>query len=272
MTLYTKEDVAAALAEIKKVAEFNTFWTMAEIEGLPDPLSREAAAFENSKREYQLVDGSYPKVKEYKELEGEILPGSGGMSAREMARLINFLKVNGNYSLCQTQDVGNCQYAAVQRGTQLKREVSSMHLRRYIVMEMCKQPQFFCNYLHKSLATHYGHDRISPEELAERERAGTISMQDAADQRLPGPFTFHSYLQHLATDRSWGDVHSLTILSCLWQITITVLHTDQLNEHRIRHNRPLKDADLVLIFTGGNHYMGTGKYYTATGSLYLATV
>ena len=131
-----------------------------------------------------------------------------------------------------------------------------MHLRRFMVMKMCKHPQFFSKYLCKSLATHYG---------LEKEKAGTISAQDAADQRLPGPFSFHSYLQHLNTDRAWGDVHTLTILSCIWQIGITVLFTNQLNEHRIRHDRKLKDADLVVVFTSGNHYMGCGEYVIRYG-------
>ena len=92
-----------------------------------------------SKNVYGQVDPSYGKIKEYAELEGEELPGSG-LSARQMARIINFLKKNGNYSLSNTQDMGNCQYAAVQRGTQLKREVTSMHLRRFMIMKMCKHP------------------------------------------------------------------------------------------------------------------------------------
>ena len=140
-----------------------------------------------------------------------------------------------------------------------------MHLRRFMVMKTCKHPQFFSKFLCKSLATHYGLDRMSARELAEKEKASTISAQDAADVRFPGPFSFHSYLQHLNTDRAWGDVHTLTILSCIWQIGITVLFTNQLNEHRIRHDRKLKDADLVVVFTSGNHYMGCGEYVIGYG-------
>ena len=156
-----------------------------------------------------------------------------GLSARQMARVINFLKKNGNYSLSNTQDMGNCQYAAVQRGTQLKREVTSMHLRRFIVMKMCKNPSFFSKYLCKSLATHYGLDRMSAKELAEKEKAGTISAKDAADQRLPGPFYFNSYLQHLNTDRTWGDVHTLTILSCIWQTSSMSIGSDMITNRKM---------------------------------------
>ena len=268
-TLYTKREVAEAIKEIGKVPAYTTLWKQADL-NLTDVPTRECLAFEQSKNVYGEVDPSYGKVKEYTELEGEELPGSG-LNARQMARVINFLKKNGDYSLSNTQEMGNCQYAAVQRGTQLKREVTSMHLRRFMVMKMCKHPQFFSKFLCKSLATHYGLDRMPARELAEKEKAGTISAQDAADQRLPGPFSFHSYLQHLNTERSWGDVHTLTILSCIWQIGITVLFTNQLNEHRIRHDKKLKDADLVVVFTSGNHYMGCGEYALDKGSLIVAT-
>ena len=258
-----KREVAEAIKEIGKVPAYTTLWKQVDLK-LTDVPTKECQAFENSKNVYGEVDASYGKIKEYTELEGEELPSSG-LSARQMARVINFLKKNGNYSLSNTQDMGNCQYAAVQRGTQLKREVTSMHLRRFMVMKMCNHPQFFSKYLCKSLATHYGLDRMPAKELAEKEKAGTISAQDAADQRLPGPFSFHSYLQHLNTDRAWGDVHTLTIVSCIWQVGITVLFTDQLNEHRIRHDRKLKDADLVVVFTSGNHYMGCGEYTLGYG-------
>ena len=252
-TLYTKREVAEAIKEIGKVPAYTTLWKQADL-NLTDVPTRECLAFEESKNVYGQVDPSYGRIKEYVEREGEEHPGSG-LRARQMARVINFLKRNGNYSLSNTQDLGNCQYVAVQKGTQLKREVTSMHLRRHLVMKMCKHPQFFSKFLCKSLATHYGLDRMSARELAEKEKAGTISALDAADQRFPGPFSFHSYLQHLNTDRTWGDIHTLTILSCIWQIGITVLFTYQLNDHRIRHDKKLPEANLVVVFTSGNHYM-----------------
>ena len=255
--------MAEAIREIRKVPPYITLSKQAEL-NLIDAPTRECLAFEESKNVYGQVDPSYGRIKEYLELEGEELSGSG-LSARQMARVINFLKKNGNYSLFNTQNFGNCQYAAVQRGTQLNREVTSMHLRRFLVTKMCKHPQFFSKFLWKSLATHYGLDRMSARELAEKEKAGTISAQDAADQGLPGPFSFHSYLQHLNTDRTWGNIYTLTILSCILQIVITVLFANQLNKHRIRHDKKLPEADLAVVFTSGNHYMGCSKYTLGYG-------
>ena len=167
--LYMKREVAEAIREIGKVPAYTTLWKQADL-NLTDVPTRECLAFEQSKNVYGQVDPSYGRIKEYVELEGEELPGSG-LSARQMARVINFSKKNDNYSLSNTQDMGNCKYAAVQRGTQLKREVTSMHLRRYIIMKMCKHPQFFPKYLCKSLATHYGLDRMSAKELAQKENS-----------------------------------------------------------------------------------------------------
>ena len=62
-------------------------------------------------------------------------------------------------------------------------------------------------------------------------------------------------------------------MSMRWQITITVVHAgsseedeygqkkDPLRESRVRHNRPLEEVDLVLVYCGNNHYVGASKYF-----------
>ena len=118
-------------------------------------------------------------------------------------------------------------------------------------------PAFFSKYLRRSLAHTYGHARRDPAEVDRLEKEGKISADDAADERLPGPFSLVTFCQHLLKDRTWGDQHVLAILSCLWQIRITVLHAEDLTETRIRHDLPMPKTDL-LLFTGGNHFMGAG--------------
>ena len=46
----------------------------------------------------------------------------------------------------------------------------------------------------------------------------------------------------------------------MWQVTITSLNAETLGEIRIRHDRPIDKADIVIIHAGGDHYMGCGKY------------
>ena len=105
------------------------------------------------------------------------------------------------------------------RGTEVKKEFTSMHLRRLVV-----------NYLKFSLASVFGQDRPSAEEVDELERTGKIKPQQAHDYRLPGPFSFAEYVEYILTDGTWGDDHVLTLLSCMWQLKITILNADTLGE------------------------------------------
>lgn len=259
MTLYSQNEVQQAVNGLKQVAEFTTPWLIEDYLADVAADDLEGLAFQSSKNLLTEIDPGAPKIKLYTELKGEVIPGAK-LTGQVMARLISFLKQHGHYSTVQTQDVGNCLYAAVLRGTGLKREAATMMLRRAIVKHVCQFPAFYCKYLRKSVAQTFGHQRRDPEEVNRLEREGEISPDDAADQRLPGPFSLVTFLEHILTDRTWGDHHILTIISCMWQVTVTILHAEDLFETRIRHNRSLPDVDLVVIFTGGNHFMGCRKY------------
>ena len=88
--------------------------------------------------------------------------------------------------------------------------------------------QFFFPLLKLSIMGNYGHGRLSSEESAEKERDGTLTPQDIADQRLPGPFSLCSYLQHVLTPDTWGDEITLTLVSMIWQIRVTVVYAETL--------------------------------------------
>ena len=219
-------------------------------------LTPEGQAFANSKPKIsQFPEGKRPP--ENTELGNFPHLCMSRMSAREMAKLIAFLKGNRGYSFITTQ-LGNCIWASVLTGTDVKKEFASMHLRRLVVMMIGAYPNFYYNYLKYSLATTYGQDRPTEEEIARREKEGTITSEQAHYYRLPGPFTFAEYVQHLLTDGTWGDDHVLTLVSLLWQVKITILNAATLGETRIGHNERLSDAELVVVFIGGDHYMGTG--------------
>ena len=98
------------------------------------------------------------------------------------------------------------------------------------------------------------------QKLPKREKAGKIKAGQSADFRLPGPFSFVTYCKHILQNKSWGDAHILTLISMMWQVTITSLNADTLGEICIRHDRPIDKADIVMIHAGGDHYMGCGKY------------
>ena len=201
--------------ECTRIMTFKDFGDLAD-----DQQTFGSTAFQHSQVIYPDAQGT--PVNEYWELEGETGIGSR-LSARHMARIIAYMKVNGGYTIVQTQELGNCLYASILRGTDVRKEFTTMHLRRMLVVLISKHPHFFFEFLKVPLAKHYGHDRISPDELNRQEAAGECTEAYARDQRLPGPFCLKTFCEHLLTDGTWGDDLILTLVSCMWQIRITTL-------------------------------------------------
>ena len=91
-----------------------------------------------------------------------------------------FLKANGGFALRHTQDLGNCLYAAVLRGTDCKREFTTMHLRRMLVWMVSQYPKFFSKYLSRPLGLVYGQEQVKQEGVGqERERGHHLSKRSS---------------------------------------------------------------------------------------------
>ena len=67
--------------------------------------------------------------------------------------------------------------------------------------------QFFFPLLKLSIMGNYGHAKLSSKEYAEKERDGTLTPQEIADQRLPGPFSLYPYMQHVVTPNTREENH-----------------------------------------------------------------
>ena len=257
--LYTHAEAEEVIATLKQVPEYNVkLLDVTHGASSGTQHSPESQAFANSKpRVSQDPEGKQPP--DYDELGNFAHPYMQRITARKMAKLLAFLKFNGGYNLITTQELGNCLWASVLRGTDVKKEYTTMHLRRQVVKMIGAYPDFFFKYLQYNLASVYGQNRPTEEEVAAMEKEGSIKPQQAHDYRLPGPFTFTEFVEYLLKDGTWGDDHVLTLISLMWQIKITILNADTLGETHIRHDCRLSDAELVVVFIGGDHYMGTGK-------------
>ena len=75
----------------------------------------------------------------------------------------------------------------------------------------------------------------------------------------PGPFSYKSYLMHLLDHDSWGDHIVLHAISKLWEVWVMILHSSNLRETRIHHNKALGNAEVVMVFNDQAHYNGAGK-------------
>ena len=225
----------------------------------PEVATRPCTGFRRGHRFVPTVQGREPQ--DYEELRGLAAPGTGRLDAREQSRLSAFLKLNGGFVTVQTQELGNCLYSSVLRGLDSKLEYTTMHLRRTLVIMICAYPEFFYHYLGEAITKDYGAAKFTAEEYKKKEEEGTLTAQEVHDQNLPGPFSLVTYCEHLLQDGTWGDMNSLMLISCLWQISITSLYADSLKEVRIRHDMPLQNVDVVVVHIGGDHFMGCGKYY-----------
>ena len=70
--------------------------------------------------------------------------------------------------------------------------------------------------------------------------------------------SYKDYLRNMLKIGFWGEDVVLYSLACLFDLNITVLNSRRLAEYRFRHNQPLKDADVVLVYNGNNHYLYAG--------------
>ena len=229
----------------------------AEAQDPPSVATLPCSAFRAGHQYIAAITGKKPP--EYAELKGLSCPGTHRINAQEMSKLTSYLKLNGGFTTVQTQELGNCLYSSVLRGMSIKKEYTTMHLRRSLVILICSFKEFFYDYLQEAITKDYGAEKMDPQEYKAKEAAGTLTEQQITDQGLPGPFSLATYCEHLLKDGTWGDMNSLMVISCLWQMSITSLNARTLHEIRIRHNMPLKNADVVVIHIGGDHFMGSGE-------------
>ena len=132
IVLYTDKECRNLLKEMQTKPECTRVMTFQNYGNLPDDQQTPGStAFLHSQVVYPDAQGT--PVNEYWELDGETGIGSR-LSARHMARIISYMKVNGGYTIVQTQELGNCLYASILRGTDIRKEFTTMHLRRMLMV------------------------------------------------------------------------------------------------------------------------------------------
>jgi hypothetical protein len=88
---------------------------------------------------------------------------------------------------------------------------------------------------------------------------GEAAEGEEGGQAPPGPFSYQQYLSYMLREGSWGDQVVIMALSMMLGATITIINVDGLYPLGFRHHRSLEDTDIVLIYNGGTHYVGTGN-------------
>jgi hypothetical protein len=81
------------------------------------------------------------------------------------------------------------------------------------------------------------------------------------EQAHPGPFSYRDYLTWMSQRNTWGDQVVLAAVSMMWDVTISIVDASLDIHLPIRHQRPLQNADIVLVYNGISHYNAASKYW-----------
>ena len=162
VTLYTQEEVQAALDKLKENDEYTRVLNHHEIVDVDDEQTNLTEMYQNCWEENRKTKAEKEVLEtiedqKFQNLEG--LPdvsGAGVCNMKEMCVLMEYLFMHGCHTLKRVKDAGSCLYASVRRCTTIGRECSNTHLRRHLIMKVCENHEFFFNLLKVAIAVEYG--------------------------------------------------------------------------------------------------------------------
>ena len=225
-----------------------------------DPASEKVNMVESIVKSSDVVQGRKPSKKRSIFRGGKHLASIFGLKDMgEVMELQEYLELNGNFNLKHVPKDGSCFFRSVLEQVLYPAEYQYMMLKRQMVLTVTEHPEFFFEALYLHIKGIYGVEKLTEAQYAAKVADGSITQQEIDDQDSPGPFSFVTYLEYLLKPNTWGDHSTIMILSMMWQVKITVVNAEDHKQQRFRHDSALKDADIVLVFCGGYHYVPAGE-------------
>ena len=179
-----------------------------------------------------------------------------GLSSQEcLFNLLDYGQLNGGYIPRLTQMRRGCLFNAVRKSIKCPREFTNTHLRHMLVLFIMENFKMLWPLLHICILNNFGHHRLSEEEFQAKVADCTITDAEREAYSEPGPFSVHGYLQSLLKPSFYGDELCLLIITMIWKVRITVLHTETLLAIKFRHMNVSMKADIILVHCSGSHYI-----------------
>ena len=113
---------------------------------------------------------------------------------------------------------------------------------------------YICRMAIRHFLEHY-------EQLKENISFGIEAEYGRVDSEV-GPFAMKTWCEEMLKDKVYGDLCLLKLIASMWSVRITVIRGDSLVEIRIRHDLPLTNTEIVLVYDGvplSGHYCGAIK-------------
>ena len=253
MKLLSEKTVLDAFSQLQLIPAYSEVLTF---QGVPEGTGHKL--FQSLMDHPKLITGKAPN--EFQNMKNVVnIPSPlSSLNGRQLCRLYQFLNNNGQYRLLPTPEDGDCFYGAFRRGTNLPYDVADVHIRRLILKAICNNHEFFFNLYKCSIAQTYGCDRDPEEELARRK----ADAQYLREQRMPGPFSFMTYLRYMLKNSSYADIHIMMTASMMRNLRITILYAESCMETRIRHHKRIAQTDMVLVLCQDTEYIvSAGKIF-----------
>ena len=137
---------------------------------------------------------------------------------------------------------GNCMVQSILEPSMKTEDVinrySSVYLRRQFINHGCNNIEVLRPFLEKNIRELYGSGE------------GDI-----------GPFSICSYFEYMLEDKAWGDLIFVPLVASVWGVRIITLRCDNLNEIRYRHDGPLKEVCIRLLYNGKEE-AGRGEHFS----------
>ena len=186
--------------------------------------------------------------------------GIYGLPSQEtLFTLLDYGQINGAYIPRLTQMRGSCLFHAIPKSIKCPRKFSNTHLRCMVVLFMVENFEMLWLLLHICVLNNFGHLRLTEEEFHAKVADGTITDEEREAYSEPGPFSVYAYLQNLLKTSFYGDELCLLIITMMWKVHISVLHSGTLVAIKFRHLNISMKADIVLVHCSGSHYIPLGR-------------
>ena len=178
----------------------------------------------------------------------------GLLSQELLFTLLDYSQINGGYIPRLTQMRGSCLFHSIRKSIKCPREFSNTHLRHMVVLFMVENFDMLWPLLHICVLNNFGHLRLT-EEFHTKVADGTITDEEREAYSEPGPFSVYAYLQNLLKPSFYGDELCLLIISMMWKVHISVLHSGTLVAIKFRHLNISMKADIILVHCSRSHYI-----------------
>ena len=168
---------------------------------------------------------------------------------RHLLTVKKYLQKHGGWVPMAVQGRGSCLFHAVRRGINIPKQYTNRLIRRELAVYCARNADIIRNQHLSVLKGEYGFSQQSGQA---HEECGLHE----------GPYSIRTYIKNIGKPWTWGDSVCLDMISRMWDLRITILDTQDmtnLKEKRIRHQLPMEEVDMVLLFDGKTHYSGAIK-------------